>query len=47
MLFSLGGLSGALYAYLSEFNTAKYRPIVINYSTMFVSVAAIYVPGTN
>ena len=41
----MGGTSGALYAYLGEFNTGKYRPIVINYSAMFVSITAIYIPG--
>ncbi|XP_017143778.1 synaptic vesicle glycoprotein 2B-like [Drosophila miranda] len=43
---SIGGVSAALYAYLSEFNTPKHRAVAINYSTMFVSVTAIYVPVT-
>ncbi|XP_036325295.1 synaptic vesicle glycoprotein 2A [Rhagoletis pomonella] len=43
---SLGGVSAAIYAYLSEFNTDKHRAVVINYSTMFVSIAAIYMPAT-
>uniref|UniRef100_W8AMM9 Synaptic vesicle glycoprotein 2C n=1 Tax=Ceratitis capitata TaxID=7213 RepID=W8AMM9_CERCA len=42
---SLGGVSAAIYAYLSEFNTDKHRAVVINYSTMFVSIAAIYMPA--
>ncbi|XP_039970957.1 synaptic vesicle glycoprotein 2C [Bactrocera tryoni] len=46
MGISLGGVSAAIYAYLSEFNTDKHRAVVINYSTMFVSVAAIYMPAT-
>ncbi|KAI8117033.1 Synaptic vesicle glycoprotein 2A [Lucilia cuprina] len=45
MGISLGGISGVLYPYLSEFNTVKYRAVVINYSTMFVSITAIYVPA--
>ncbi|XP_065356384.1 synaptic vesicle glycoprotein 2A-like [Calliphora vicina] len=45
MGISLGGILGAMYPYLSEFNTAKYRAIVINYSTMFVSVTVMYVPA--
>ncbi|KAM7351024.1 uncharacterized protein ACRADG_003997 [Cochliomyia hominivorax] len=45
MGISLGGISGAMYPYLGEFNTAKNRPVVINYSTMFVSITAIYVPA--
>ncbi|TMW47207.1 hypothetical protein DOY81_007713 [Sarcophaga bullata] len=45
MGISMGGISGALYAYLGEFNTAKYRPIVINYSAMSVSITAIYIPA--
>ncbi|XP_030243595.1 synaptic vesicle glycoprotein 2C [Drosophila navojoa] len=43
---SLGGVSAALYAYLSEFNIPRHRAVAINYSTMFVSVTAIYVPAT-
>ncbi|BFF91687.1 synaptic vesicle glycoprotein 2B-like [Drosophila madeirensis] len=43
---SIGGVSAAIYAYLSEFNTPKHRAVAINYSTMFVSVTAIYVPAT-
>ncbi|XP_053945475.1 synaptic vesicle glycoprotein 2C-like [Anastrepha ludens] len=43
---SLGGVSAAIYAYLGEFNTDKHRAVVINYSTMFVSIAAIYMPAT-
>ncbi|XP_022219396.2 synaptic vesicle glycoprotein 2A-like isoform X2 [Drosophila obscura] len=43
---SIGGVSAAIYAYLSEFNTPKHRAVAINYSTMFVSVTAIYVPVT-
>uniref|UniRef100_A0A0K8TY01 Synaptic vesicle glycoprotein 2C n=1 Tax=Bactrocera latifrons TaxID=174628 RepID=A0A0K8TY01_BACLA len=46
MGISLGGVSAAIYAYLSEFNTDKHRAVVINYSTMFVSIAAIYMPAT-
>lgn len=46
-IYSLGGVSAAIYAYLSEFNTDKHRAVVINYSTMFVSIAAIYMPGEN
>lgn len=42
---SLGGVSAALYAYISEFNIPRHRAVTINYSTMFVSVTAIYVPG--
>ncbi|XP_046811918.1 uncharacterized protein LOC111688696, partial [Lucilia cuprina] len=42
---SLGGILGAMYPYLSEFNTARYRAIVINYSTMFVSVTVMFVPA--
>lgn len=34
-----------MYPYLGEFNTGKNRPVVINYSTMFVSITAVYVPG--
>lgn len=41
----MGGVSAALYAYLSEFNIPRHRAVAINYSTMFVSVTAIYVPG--
>ncbi|EDV42275.2 uncharacterized protein Dana_GF17900 [Drosophila ananassae] len=43
---SMGGVSAALYAYLSEFNIPRHRAVAINYSTMFVSVTAIYVPAT-
>ncbi|KAH8293509.1 hypothetical protein KR054_001144 [Drosophila jambulina] len=43
---SVGGVSAALYAYLSEFNIPRHRAVAINYSTMFVSVTAIYVPAT-
>lgn len=43
--YSLGGVSAAIYAYLSEFNIPRHRAVAINYSTMFVSVSAIYVPG--
>ncbi|XP_023173645.2 synaptic vesicle glycoprotein 2B isoform X2 [Drosophila hydei] len=43
---SLGGVSAAIYAYLSEFNIPRHRAVAINYSTMFVSVSAIYVPAT-
>uniref|UniRef100_B3P6P8 GG11375 n=1 Tax=Drosophila erecta TaxID=7220 RepID=B3P6P8_DROER len=43
---SLGAVSAALYAYLSEFNIPRHRAVAINYSTMFVSVTAIYVPAT-
>ncbi|ALC46845.1 CG31103, partial [Drosophila busckii] len=43
---SLGGVSAALYAYLAEFNIPRHRAVAINYSTMFVSVSAIYVPAT-
>uniref|UniRef100_A0A1A9V156 Major facilitator superfamily (MFS) profile domain-containing protein n=1 Tax=Glossina austeni TaxID=7395 RepID=A0A1A9V156_GLOAU len=46
MGISLGGISGTLYPYLGEFNTFKYRAVVINYCNMFVSVAAIYMPAT-
>ncbi|XP_037827198.1 synaptic vesicle glycoprotein 2C-like [Lucilia sericata] len=45
MGISLGGILGAMYPYLSEFNTARYRAIVINYSTMFVSVTVMFVPA--
>ncbi|KAH8407090.1 hypothetical protein KR222_006409 [Zaprionus bogoriensis] len=44
---SLGGVSASLYAYLSEFNIPRHRAVAINYSTMFVSVTAIYVPATS
>ncbi|KAM7351295.1 synaptic vesicle glycoprotein 2A [Cochliomyia hominivorax] len=44
MGISLGGTSGAIYPYLGEFNIAKNRAVVINYSTMFVSITNIYVP---
>ncbi|XP_068153454.1 synaptic vesicle glycoprotein 2C [Drosophila tropicalis] len=43
---SIGGISAAIYAYLSEFHVPRHRAIVINYSTMFVSVSAIFVPAT-
>ncbi|XP_070062832.1 synaptic vesicle glycoprotein 2C isoform X2 [Drosophila virilis] len=43
---SLGGVSAAIYPYLSEFNIPRHRAVAINYSTMFVSVTAIYVPAT-
>ncbi|KAM8703222.1 hypothetical protein ACLKA7_007928 [Drosophila subpalustris] len=43
---SLGGVSGGLYPYLSEFNIPRHRAVTINYSTMFVSLTAIYVPAT-
>ncbi|XP_016923661.3 synaptic vesicle glycoprotein 2B [Drosophila suzukii] len=43
---SVGAVSAALYAYLSEFNIPRHRAVAINYSTMFVSVTAIYVPAT-
>ncbi|KAH8359590.1 hypothetical protein KR093_007779, partial [Drosophila rubida] len=42
---SLGGVSGGLYPYLSEFNIPRHRAVTINYSTMFVSLTAIYVPA--
>ncbi|TMW47208.1 hypothetical protein DOY81_007714 [Sarcophaga bullata] len=42
---SLGGILGPIYPYLSEFNTDKYRAVVINYSTMFVSITVMYVPA--
>ncbi|XP_075149935.1 synaptic vesicle glycoprotein 2A [Haematobia irritans] len=42
---SLGGVSAAIYCYLGEFICNKYRAVAINYSTMFVSVTAIYVPA--
>lgn len=45
--FSMGGVSAGLYPYLGEFTSNKYRAVAINYSTMFVSVTAIYVPGKN
>ncbi|EDW81273.2 uncharacterized protein Dwil_GK11975 [Drosophila willistoni] len=43
---SIGGISAALYAYLSEFHIPRHRAVVVNYSTMFVSVTAIFVPAT-
>ncbi|EDV93868.1 GH18057 [Drosophila grimshawi] len=43
---SLGAVSAGLYPYLSEFNIPRHRAVTINYSTMFVSVTAIYVPAT-
>ncbi|XP_067618387.1 synaptic vesicle glycoprotein 2A-like [Eurosta solidaginis] len=46
MGISLGAVSAAVYPYLSEFNTDKHRAVVINYATMFVSIAAIYMPAT-
>uniref|UniRef100_A0A1I8PAL4 Major facilitator superfamily (MFS) profile domain-containing protein n=1 Tax=Stomoxys calcitrans TaxID=35570 RepID=A0A1I8PAL4_STOCA len=42
---SLGGVSASIYCYLGEFICNKYRAVAINYSTMFVSVTAIYVPA--
>ncbi|KAM7356633.1 synaptic vesicle glycoprotein 2A-like [Cochliomyia hominivorax] len=45
MGISLGGILGPIYPYIGEFNITKYRAIVINYSNMFVSVTAIYVPA--
>ncbi|XP_005183642.1 synaptic vesicle glycoprotein 2A isoform X2 [Musca domestica] len=45
MGISLGGVSSGLYPYLGEFTSNKYRAVAINYSTMFVSVTAIYVPA--
>ncbi|KAH8406515.1 hypothetical protein KR215_003947, partial [Drosophila sulfurigaster] len=44
---SLGGVSGGLYPYLSEFNIPRHRAVTINYSTMFVSLTAIYVPAVS
>ncbi|XP_055847868.1 synaptic vesicle glycoprotein 2B isoform X2 [Episyrphus balteatus] len=40
----IAGASAAAYPYLGEFNTAKYRPIVINYASIFVGISAIYCP---
>ncbi|XP_073823712.1 synaptic vesicle glycoprotein 2A-like [Musca autumnalis] len=45
MGISLGGISAAIYPFVGEFTSNKYRAVVINYSAMFVSVTAIYVPA--
>ncbi|XP_055847874.1 synaptic vesicle glycoprotein 2B-like [Episyrphus balteatus] len=41
----IAGASAATYPYLGEFTTAKYRPVVINYASIFVGISAVYCPG--
>lgn len=40
----IAGASATTYAYLGEFNTLRYRAVVINYASIFVGISAIYTP---
>ncbi|XP_055905475.1 synaptic vesicle glycoprotein 2B isoform X1 [Eupeodes corollae] len=40
----IAGASATTYAYLGEFNTMKYRAVVINYASIFVGLSLVYSP---
>ncbi|XP_073817729.1 synaptic vesicle glycoprotein 2B isoform X1 [Musca autumnalis] len=41
----IAGASSTTYAYLGEFVTLRHRPVVINFTSMFVALAMTYVPA--
>ncbi|XP_067618389.1 synaptic vesicle glycoprotein 2B-like [Eurosta solidaginis] len=41
----IAGPSSTTYAFLAEFFTTRHRPIVVNYSSLFVGVSMTYVPA--
>lgn len=45
LIYSIAGASSTTYAYLGEFFIARHRPVVINYTSMFVGVSMTYVPA--
>lgn len=42
---SIAGASSTTYAYLGEFVAMRHRPVVINFTSMFVALAMTYVPA--
>ncbi|XP_075148932.1 synaptic vesicle glycoprotein 2B-like [Haematobia irritans] len=41
----IAGASSTTYAYLGEFVSIRHRPVVINFTSMFVALAMTYVPA--
>lgn len=41
----ISGPSACVYAYIGEFNTNKYRPVITNYASFFVGLSNIFIPG--
>jgi hypothetical protein len=43
-LFSVGGYSGVMYAYIGEFNVAKYRAAMISWISIAIGISTTFMP---